>query len=160
MTKPGFLTQLMREVSLTSGYNNDNHDYQSTMLGVVESSKKYGTIDSDEVRYRRLDIIVSQPHSFHLEVLGWTGSIMYERDLRSYVKRFNLKLNTSCVYDEHTNNELDLSGIRSERHLLRYLNLPWIEPGGVYNSALHLTHTQLQRIATATSLRTNENVYA
>ncbi|TIB39619.1 hypothetical protein E3P86_01026 [Wallemia ichthyophaga] len=123
----GFLTKLMRQLSLSDGHS-DKHDYQSTLLGVVASSSKYGTTDSAQVTFRRVDIIVCHPHSFHLEVLAWTGSVMYERDLRAFVKRRNLKLNASSVYNEHTNNEVDLSGIRSERHLLAFLHLPWIAP--------------------------------
>lgn len=130
-TSIGFLTQLMRGIALSNDKRvADSHDYQSTMFGVVASCKSFGTSDSDEVRLRRLDIIVSVPESYHLEILGWTGSIMYERDIRSYVKQFKLKLNSSSIFNERTNNLMDLRGIRSERHLLRVLELPWIEPGG------------------------------
>jgi len=40
--------------------------------------------------HRRLDLIFAAPESYCTAIIGWSGSRMFERDLRLWAKRENL----------------------------------------------------------------------
>jgi DNA polymerase IV len=93
---------------------------------------------------RRVDIIVARPDNYITAVLGWSGSITFERDLRLYVKRmFDLTFDSTGLTTIADNKQRvdcqswtwtpGASIDRLEKELFKFLKLNYIEP--VYRNA-------------------------
>ncbi|KAK0460908.1 DNA polymerase mu [Desarmillaria tabescens] len=93
--------------------------------------------------HRRLDLIFTTPELYWTAVVGWTGSKMFERDLRLWAKERCVSLLISPSVSLHIVNtrgfKFDSSGImrrrdsrpyfpKSEAEVFELLSLPWIEP--------------------------------
>lgn len=64
-----------------------------------------------------------------MTLLGWTGSIQYERDIRLYAhKELNLRLNSTSIYNGSSHSEIDFFDVFNERSLLKLLKLPYFDP--------------------------------
>jgi len=75
---------------------------------------------------RRLDLIFAAPESYWTAVIGWSGSRLFERDLRSWAKHEKgLKFDSSGLTRRH-DSKLFLP--RSEEEVFEILGLDWIEP--------------------------------
>ena len=42
---------------------------------------------SGQMRHRRVDIVFARRPQYGAALLGWTGSVLYERDLRRWARR-------------------------------------------------------------------------
>ncbi|KAK0494756.1 hypothetical protein EDD18DRAFT_1076631 [Armillaria luteobubalina] len=77
--------------------------------------------------HRRLDLIFTTPELYWTAVVGWTGSKMFERDLRLWAKErcAGFKFDSSGIVrrqDSHPYFPM------SEAEVFELLGLPWIEP--------------------------------
>ena len=89
---------------------------------------------------RRVDIIVSPWKSVGCAVLGWSGGITFERDLREYAKKvLNLKFDSSGVLDRQTGRWIDIERyddpvtraktiVEAERRVIEGLGLDCYDP--------------------------------
>ncbi|CAF9904868.1 MAG: hypothetical protein GOMPHAMPRED_002970 [Gomphillus americanus] len=89
---------------------------------------------------RRVDIIVSPWKSVGCAVLGWSGGITFERDLREYAKKvLDLKFNSSGVLDRQTGKWIDIERyddpatraetiVEAERRVIEGLGLECYDP--------------------------------
>ncbi|KAF8161313.1 hypothetical protein B0H34DRAFT_840472 [Crassisporium funariophilum] len=76
--------------------------------------------------YRRLDLIFAAPESYWTAVIGWSGSKMFQRDLRLWAKaEKGLKFDSSGLTRRH---DSKLFVPRSEQEVFDILGLDWIDP--------------------------------
>ncbi|KAJ7502982.1 DNA polymerase mu [Mycena galericulata] len=76
--------------------------------------------------HRRLDLIFAAPEAYWTAVTGWTGSKMFERDLRLYAKvERGLKFDSSGITRRRDSKAYFP---RSEKEVFAILGLEWIEP--------------------------------
>ncbi|KAF9529665.1 DNA polymerase mu [Crepidotus variabilis] len=75
--------------------------------------------------HRRLDLIFAAPEAYWTAVVGWSGSKLFERDLRSWAKDRGLKFDSSGLTRRH-DSKLFLP--RSEQEVFDILGLDWIDP--------------------------------
>jgi len=75
--------------------------------------------------YRRVDLIFASPGLFWTAVVGWTGSTMFERDLRVWAKRKGLKFDSSGIIRRH---DSSLLLPKSEREVFELLGLAYVHP--------------------------------
>ncbi|KAJ7772121.1 hypothetical protein DFH07DRAFT_734435 [Mycena maculata] len=75
--------------------------------------------------HRRLDLIFAAPEAYWTAITGWTGSKMFERDLRLYAKERGLKFDSSGITRRRDSKAYIP---RSEREVFTVLGLEWLEP--------------------------------
>ncbi|KAG1824339.1 uncharacterized protein BJ212DRAFT_1423397 [Suillus subaureus] len=76
--------------------------------------------------YRRVDLIFAAPEVFWTAVVGWTGSTMFERDLRLWAKQQKgMKFDSSGISRRH---DSKLYHPRTERDVFKVLGLIYIHP--------------------------------
>ncbi|GLB37723.1 putative DNA polymerase mu [Lyophyllum shimeji] len=76
--------------------------------------------------HRRLDLIFAAPEAYWTAVVGWTGSKMFERDLRLWAKKEKgMKFDSSGMTRRH---DSQLYFPRSEKQVFDLLGLEWIDP--------------------------------
>lgn len=76
--------------------------------------------------HRRLDLIFAAPESYWTAVIGWSGSRMFERDLRLWAKtEKGMKFDSSGLTRRHDSR---LFIPRSEEEVFDILGLDWIDP--------------------------------
>ncbi|KAG1746475.1 hypothetical protein EDB19DRAFT_1689817 [Suillus lakei] len=76
--------------------------------------------------YRRVDLIFAAPEVFWTAVVGWTGSTMFERDLRLWAKQQKgMKFDSSGISRRH---DSKLYYPRSERDVFKVLGLVYVHP--------------------------------
>ncbi|KAK0486162.1 DNA polymerase mu [Armillaria novae-zelandiae] len=83
---------------------------------------------SDETNarlHRRLDLIFTTPELYWTAVVGWTGSKMFERDLRLWAKERGFKFDSSGIVRRQDSHPYFPN---SEAEVFELLGLPWIEP--------------------------------
>ncbi|KAM5545049.1 hypothetical protein V8D89_001160 [Ganoderma adspersum] len=75
---------------------------------------------------RRLDLIFAPPEIYWTAVLGWTGSIMFQRDLRQWAKdKLGMKFDSSGITRRYDSKEFYPKG---EKEVFDLLGLEWIDP--------------------------------
>ncbi|KLT45462.1 Nucleotidyltransferase [Cutaneotrichosporon oleaginosum] len=74
--------------------------------------------------HRRVDLICSPPSRYAAAVLSWSGSMMFERDLRRWCEDRGYKFRAGLV-EIATNREINLD---SEREIFRFLGLRYVPP--------------------------------
>ncbi|TFY83154.1 hypothetical protein EWM64_g845 [Hericium alpestre] len=74
---------------------------------------------------RRVDFIFAQPETYWTAVVGWTGSLMFERDLRLWAKQRGLKFDSSGMTRRRDSKHLYP---QTEKEVFDILGLPWIDP--------------------------------
>ncbi|KAI0321488.1 Nucleotidyltransferase [Amylostereum chailletii] len=74
---------------------------------------------------RRVDLIFAPPETYWTAVVGWTGSQMFERDLRSVAKKQGMKFDSSGITRRRDSR---LFYPRSEKAVFDLFGLPWIDP--------------------------------
>ncbi|KAI0050505.1 Nucleotidyltransferase [Auriscalpium vulgare] len=74
---------------------------------------------------RRVDLIFALPETYWTAVVGWTGSTMFERDLRSVAKLQGMKFDSSGITRRH---DSTLFYPRTEKEVFDMFGLPWIDP--------------------------------
>jgi len=76
--------------------------------------------------HRRLDLIFAAPESYWTAIIGWSGSRMFERDLRLWAKKEKgMKFDSSGLTRRH---DSKLFAPRSEEEVFDILGLDWIDP--------------------------------
>lgn len=94
--------------------------------------------EAQNVRFRRVDIIVSPWKTIGCAVLGWTGAATFERDLRRYCKiEKSLKFDSSGIRNRVDGSWVNMEGQEptgapdmetAERRVFAGLGLTWIRP--------------------------------
>ncbi|KDQ55259.1 hypothetical protein JAAARDRAFT_37797 [Jaapia argillacea MUCL 33604] len=75
---------------------------------------------------RRLDLIFAMPEVYWTAVLGWTGSIMFQRDIRQWAKdKKGMKFDSSGMTRRH---DSKLLFPKTEKEIFDLLDLEWIDP--------------------------------
>ncbi|KAJ7125118.1 hypothetical protein C8R44DRAFT_782368 [Mycena epipterygia] len=76
--------------------------------------------------HRRLDLIFAAPEAYWTAITGWTGSKMFERDLRLWAKvERGLKFDSSGITRRRDSKQYFL---HSEQEIFDILGLEWIDP--------------------------------
>ncbi|KAJ6593470.1 hypothetical protein B0H19DRAFT_1090482 [Mycena capillaripes] len=75
--------------------------------------------------HRRLDLIFAAPEAYWTAITGWTGSKMFERDLRLWAKERGMKFDSSGMTRRRDSKQYFP---RSEQEVFDILGLEWIEP--------------------------------
>ncbi|KAF8653272.1 hypothetical protein AX16_003974 [Volvariella volvacea WC 439] len=76
-------------------------------------------------KHHRLDLIFATPEAYWTAVVGWTGSKMFERDLRSVAKDQGLKFDSSGLMRRR---DSKLYFPKSEKEIFDILGLEWVDP--------------------------------
>uniref|UniRef100_A0A0W0FVE5 DNA polymerase n=1 Tax=Moniliophthora roreri TaxID=221103 RepID=A0A0W0FVE5_MONRR len=75
---------------------------------------------------RRLDLIFAAPEAYWSTVVGWTGSKLFERDLRLWAKQeHGMKFDSEGITRLHDSKQFFP---KSEYEVFRFLGLEWIDP--------------------------------
>ncbi|EIN08428.1 Nucleotidyltransferase [Punctularia strigosozonata HHB-11173 SS5] len=81
---------------------------------------------------RRIDLIFAQPEIYWTAVVGWTGSTVFERDLRLWAK--NEKRVTCGIFDATRSltrtrrRDSKMMYAQTEKEVFDIMGLPWIDP--------------------------------
>lgn len=120
----GFVTHVMH----LSGF----HEHNALRTHHWDSLEKALTVfvwrhNSQQRRvYRRVDLIFAAPEVFWTAVVGWTGSTMFERDLRLWAKQQKgMKFDSSGISRRR---DSKLYHPRTERDVFKVLGLVYIHP--------------------------------
>jgi len=92
--------------------------------GVLEKALTIFCLPGSKIS-RRLDLIFAIPDVYWTAVVGWTGSTMFERDIRLFAKSKNLKFDSTGI--THRHNEKPIVA-HSEEEVFKILGLEWIDP--------------------------------
>ncbi|RXW14888.1 hypothetical protein EST38_g10962 [Candolleomyces aberdarensis] len=122
--KKGLVTHVMH-LSGFHSYNALRTEHWDTLekaLTVFKLPPKPGV----ERLHRRLDLIFTLPDTYWTAVIGWTGSKMFQRDLRLWAKKEKgMKFDSVALTRRHdTRRYLP----KSEKEVFDILGLPWIDP--------------------------------
>ncbi|THH11824.1 hypothetical protein EW146_g7907 [Bondarzewia mesenterica] len=121
--KKGLVTHVMHLSSF--------HEHNALRTTHWDSLEKALTVfvlpssQSDLRLRRRVDFIFAHPQTYWTAVVGWTGSTMFERDLRLWAKKRGLKFDSSGITRRR---DSKLIYPRTEKEVFDILGLPWIEP--------------------------------
>lgn len=75
---------------------------------------------------RRLDLIFAPPEVYWTAVIGWSGSIMFQRDLRQYAKdKFAMKFDSSGITRRYDSKQFFL---KTEKEVFDLFGLEWVDP--------------------------------
>ncbi|KAL1411483.1 hypothetical protein Q8F55_002444 [Vanrija albida] len=98
--------------------NFDNLDKAFVILRLPPSA------DCPAPLHRRVDLICAPPERYAAAVLSWSGSMMFERDLRRYVEARGLKFRAGLI-DAKTNEEINFA---TEREIFAHVGLRYVPP--------------------------------
>ncbi|KAG1794399.1 uncharacterized protein HD556DRAFT_1431996 [Suillus plorans] len=121
------LVQRLHEQDL-SGFHEHNvlrtHHWDSLEKALTVFVSRHNS--SRQNVYRRVDLIFAAPEVFWTAVVGWTGSTMFERDLRLWAKQQKgMKFDSSGISRRH---DSKLYHPRTERDVFKVLGLVYIHP--------------------------------
>ncbi|KAI0644908.1 Nucleotidyltransferase [Trametes meyenii] len=75
---------------------------------------------------RRLDLIFAPPEVYWTAVIGWSGSVMFQRDLRQWAKdKHGMKFDSSGITRMYDSGDLYP---KTEKEVFDLLGLQWIDP--------------------------------
>ncbi|KAG5647080.1 hypothetical protein DXG03_001450 [Asterophora parasitica] len=119
---------LVTHVTHLSGF----HQHNALRTSHWDSLEKALTVfklpsDGKKARlHRRLDLIFAAPETYWTGVVGWTGSKMFERDLRLWAKKERgMKFDSSGMTRRH---DSKMFFPKSEQEVFELLGLEWIDP--------------------------------
>ncbi|KAJ6495814.1 hypothetical protein C8R47DRAFT_1069650 [Mycena vitilis] len=75
--------------------------------------------------HRRLDLIFAAPEAYWTAITRWTGSTMFERDLRLWAKERGMKFDSAGMTRRRNSKQYFP---RSEQEVFDILGLEWMEP--------------------------------
>ncbi|CDZ97716.1 DNA polymerase IV (family X) [Phaffia rhodozyma] len=81
-----------------------------------------------QTRQIRVDIIFAPYEIYWVCVVGWTGSTMFERDIRKHANGLNLKFASHGISRLSDGSEIAVSQEKGEPAVFEALGLEWIEP--------------------------------
>lgn len=119
---------LVTHVMHLSGFHEHNvlrtHHWDSLEKALTVFVSRHNS--SRQNVYRRVDLIFAAPEVFWTAVVGWTGSTMFERDLRLWAKQQKgMKFDSSGISRRH---DSKLYHPRTERDVFKVLGLVYIHP--------------------------------
>lgn len=119
---------LVTHVMYLSGFHEHNvlrtHHWDSLEKALTVFVSRHNS--SRRNVYRRVDLIFAAPEVFWTAVVGWTGSTMFERDLRLWAKQQKgMKFDSSGISRRH---DSKLYHPRTERDVFKVLGLVYIHP--------------------------------
>lgn len=119
---------LVTHVTHLSGFHHHNA-LRTTHWDSLEKALTVFVLPSDNKQkrlHRRLDLIFAAPEAYWTAVVGWTGSKMFERDLRLWAKKEKgMKFDSSGMTRRH---DSKLYFPQSEKEVFELLGLEWIDP--------------------------------
>ncbi|KIY69465.1 Nucleotidyltransferase [Cylindrobasidium torrendii FP15055 ss-10] len=123
LCKQGLVTNVMH----LSGFHAHNALRASHWDSLQKALTVFKLPDVGERRrtHRRVDLIFAEPNVYWTAVAGWTGSKMFERDLRHWAKEHGFKFDSSGI-TRRRDSKLYLP--RTEEEVFHMLGLPWIDP--------------------------------
>ncbi|KAI0827661.1 Nucleotidyltransferase [Trametes gibbosa] len=75
---------------------------------------------------RRLDLIFAPPELYWTAIVGWSGSIMFQRDIRQWAKdKHGMKFDSSGVTRRYDSKEFYP---KTEKEVFELLGLEWVDP--------------------------------
>ncbi|OCH93467.1 Nucleotidyltransferase [Obba rivulosa] len=75
---------------------------------------------------RRLDLIFAQPEVYWTAVIGWSGSVMFQRDLREWAKKkCGMKFDSSGITRRYDSKQLYP---KTEKEVFDLFGLEWVDP--------------------------------
>ncbi|CDO72632.1 hypothetical protein BN946_scf184985.g51 [Trametes cinnabarina] len=75
---------------------------------------------------RRLDLIFAPPQVYWTAVIGWSGSIMFQRDLRQWAKdKLGMKFDSSGITRRYDSKEIHP---KTEKEVFDLFGLEWVDP--------------------------------
>ncbi|KAL7277561.1 hypothetical protein ACG7TL_008484 [Trametes sanguinea] len=75
---------------------------------------------------RRLDLIFAPPEVYWTAVIGWSGSIMFQRDLRQWAKdKLGMKFDSSGITRRYDSKEIHP---KTEKEVFDLFGLEWVDP--------------------------------
>ncbi|KAI0333302.1 Nucleotidyltransferase [Cubamyces sp. BRFM 1775] len=75
---------------------------------------------------RRLDLIFAPPEVYWTAVIGWSGSIMFQRDLRQWAKdKLGMKFDSSGITRRYDSKEIYP---KTEKEVFDLFGLEWVDP--------------------------------
>ncbi|KAL7415266.1 hypothetical protein BDY24DRAFT_382392 [Mrakia frigida] len=77
---------------------------------------------------RRVDLILAAYNVYFCTVLGWTGSTMFERDIRRQAESLGLKFDSSGITNRTTTAKIPVDPKLGEKGIFDILGLEWLEP--------------------------------
>ncbi|KAF9451531.1 DNA polymerase mu [Macrolepiota fuliginosa MF-IS2] len=96
-----------------------------TVFRLPARAYQYGGGADGRRLYRRLDLIFAPPEAYWTAVIGWSGSRMFERDLRLWAKvEKGLKFDSSGLTRRH---DSKLFVPKSEEDVFKILGLDWVD---------------------------------
>ncbi|THH18302.1 hypothetical protein EUX98_g8985 [Antrodiella citrinella] len=127
----GMVTHVMRESFSFHGHNPlrtthwDSLEKALTVFILPPSSPFYKENKGHGVR-RRLDLIFAHPEVYWSAVIGWSGSIMFQRDLRQWAKdKCGMKFDSSGITRRYDSKQFYP---KTEKEVFDLLALEWVDP--------------------------------
>ncbi|KAF5355182.1 hypothetical protein D9756_005471 [Leucocoprinus leucothites] len=91
-----------------------------------QSQLQFGPSAGERRLYRRLDLIFAPPETYWTAVIGWSGSRLFERDLRLWAKvEKGMKFDSSGLTRRH---DSKIFVPKSEEDVFKILGLDWVDP--------------------------------
>lgn len=118
MKQAGCLTHYIS----ASGRPNDPFLEQASIVEVVV---KIPPLPGQKELHRRVDLMFCRRDAWGAMAVGWTGSKMFERDLRRRAKELDLKFHSDALVDRFTN---QFYPTPHEEDVFRILRLPYMLP--------------------------------
>jgi len=96
-------------------------------LEKVMTVMKFPPKENGEVRrHRRVDLVYAPREVYWCAIVGWTGSIQFERDIRLWAKqKMQMKFDSSGITRLRDTKSIL---VHSEREVFKALGLDWVEP--------------------------------
>jgi len=89
-------------------------------------AKCFFAFNAPSIGVRQVDIIVSPWSVRHCAIIGWTGSKMFERSIRSWCKdKKNWTFTSHGLYERNTGEPIE---VKSEKGFFEMLGIPYFDP--------------------------------
>ncbi|TFK23154.1 Nucleotidyltransferase [Coprinopsis marcescibilis] len=123
--RKGIITHLMH-LSGFHAYNALRAEHWDSLEKALSVFRLPSSHDGKQRLHRRVDLIFAAPASYWTAVIGWTGSKMFQRDLRLWAKQEKgMKFDSNGLTRRH-DSRLFLP--KSEEEVFKILGLKWIDP--------------------------------
>ncbi|KAH8080217.1 hypothetical protein HD553DRAFT_122785 [Filobasidium floriforme] len=130
MTAAGIITHILQLTMAVDLERQTHNNARGNNFDGLDKAFVIFKLPSNHTRrprlHRRVDLIVAPYHRYSLAVLGWSGSMIFERDLRRHAEdALGLKFDSGSLHVRQTGEELYA---RTERDVFRLLRLDWVPP--------------------------------
>jgi len=88
-----------------------------------------------ESRYRRIDIIVTKPEEYYFELIYFTGSDEFNKEMRRHALTIGYSMSQYNFTDTETNKTIEQE-FHSEKDIFAFLNLKYVKPKNRKSGAL------------------------